>query len=106
MENVPGLQAAHRSHCVGAVLEALRCQPSIEVISYNWQEGQETAQPDLDVWRKCVDHEGLLEWQEREAIPERLLMEGVKRPADAVEVPAFPQTEKLDDWVANGSFPM
>jgi mycotoxin biosynthesis protein UstYa len=54
---------SHLSHCQEALAKALMCQPSVEMITYNWVEHQRLPFPDFDITRKCWDFEQLLQWQ-------------------------------------------
>lgn len=55
--------ASHLAHCQEALAKWLMCQPSMELITYNWVERHQSPFPDFDVTRKCWDYERLLEWQ-------------------------------------------
>ncbi|KAJ4299925.1 hypothetical protein N0V90_005172 [Kalmusia sp. IMI 367209] len=107
MSKMPPKHAAHRSHCIGAIADALRCQMSVEMHTYVWMEGQEQAPfPDFNVKRKCMDHEVLLDWQNRTAVPWKLGNDlAFEAPADATWVEGYWQTKALKGWVPNGSFP-
>ncbi|KAJ4294437.1 hypothetical protein N0V90_008127 [Kalmusia sp. IMI 367209] len=61
--NLPRLVAAHRSHCVGVLLDALTCQPSLNMVVWEWMEGMREPWPDFNVWRKCQDYGLFYEWQ-------------------------------------------
>ncbi|KAF8847408.1 hypothetical protein BDZ45DRAFT_607493, partial [Acephala macrosclerotiorum] len=49
--------STHRSHCTYLLLQALTCQPCLNVITHNWIQGQEYLFPDFDIERKCVDYD-------------------------------------------------
>ncbi|KAH8671580.1 hypothetical protein BX600DRAFT_510245 [Xylariales sp. PMI_506] len=54
----------HLSHCQEALTQWLMCQPSLEIIVFEWIEKHEKPFPDFDITRKCWDFEQLLEWQD------------------------------------------
>jgi hypothetical protein len=60
--------ASHLSHCQEALVKHLMCQPSVELITYNWVERQDHPFPDFDNTRKCWDFEQLLDWQEQHRV--------------------------------------
>jgi hypothetical protein len=53
----------HLSHCQEALAKRLMCQPSVELITYNWVERQVHPFPDFDITRKCWNFEQLMQWQ-------------------------------------------
>ncbi|KAG2421755.1 hypothetical protein HFD88_005731 [Aspergillus terreus] len=59
---------AHLSHCLESLAQRLMCQPSIELISYNWVEKQVAPFPDFDIYHQCWDYEALLAWQDRHRV--------------------------------------
>ncbi|KAL5384255.1 hypothetical protein DPSP01_005399 [Paraphaeosphaeria sporulosa] len=94
--NMPALAVAHRSHCIGILLDALTCQPSLNLLHFNWMETQENPFPDFGINRKCVDHSAVLEWQDRVGIREDLVVDAkIERPEDAKVIPALPQLLEL-----------
>ncbi|KAJ4357173.1 uncharacterized protein N0V89_001748 [Didymosphaeria variabile] len=96
--NMPALSVAHRSHCIGILLDALTCQPSLNMLNFNWMETQENPFPDFAINRKCVDHSAVLEWQDRVGIREDLVENDIiKKPKDAKVLPALPQLLELED---------
>ena len=60
--------AAHLAHCQEALAKWLMCQPSMELLTYNWVERHETPFPDFDITRKCWDFNQLLAWQDENRI--------------------------------------
>ncbi|PVH93679.1 hypothetical protein DM02DRAFT_504547, partial [Periconia macrospinosa] len=59
------IDVAHRSHCLSTLLQHLTCQPSLNVITYNWLDGYKIKPfPDFSIRRKCLDHDQILNWQE------------------------------------------
>jgi Mycotoxin biosynthesis protein UstYa len=44
------------------------CQPSVEIITYNWVERQDHRFPDFDIWRKSRAFEELPRWQEERRV--------------------------------------
>ncbi|XWW93907.1 hypothetical protein V2A60_001846 [Cordyceps javanica] len=61
---IPNVYAAHLMHCQEALAKWLMCQPSMELLTFNWVEGHKGPFPDFDITRKCWDYEQLLEWQD------------------------------------------
>ena len=57
------LHVAHRSHCLHILLQALTCQPSLNVITHNWMDTQSFPFPDFNIERKCQEHGSILDWQ-------------------------------------------
>lgn len=72
-EDLPEMVAAHRGHCVGVLLDALTCQPSLNMVIWEWMEGQEEPWPDFVTERKCQDHGAFYEWQKREQVDVELI---------------------------------
>jgi hypothetical protein len=62
--SLPPLQAAHRSHCIGILLDALRCQPSLNMVLWEWAEGSDFPDPDFAVKRQCVDQSAFRKWMD------------------------------------------
>lgn len=94
---MPALSVAHRSHCTGVLLDALTCQPSLNMLTFNWMETQENPFPDFGINRKCVDHSKILEWQDKMGIREDLVENGkIEKPKDAKVLPALPQLLELE----------
>ncbi|OAG07619.1 uncharacterized protein CC84DRAFT_1090023 [Paraphaeosphaeria sporulosa] len=66
--NLPKMVAAHRTHCVGVLLDALTCQPSLNMVVWEYVQGQSKPWPDFDAWRMCYGHEKFYEWQKGEQV--------------------------------------
>ncbi|ATY66311.1 hypothetical protein A9K55_001983 [Cordyceps militaris] len=60
--------SAHLAHCQEALARWLMCQPSMELITFDWVEKHATPFPDFDITRKCWDFEQLLEWQDKHRV--------------------------------------
>ncbi|KAK7182697.1 hypothetical protein DPSP01_009620 [Paraphaeosphaeria sporulosa] len=102
----PPLASAHKDHCVAVLLEHLTCQPSLNVFTYYWMEGQPDPYPNFEINRKCQNHRDLLEWQrEREVAPEFREL-SFERPEGAKVRPADPRLAMVEGWVWNGSAPI
>lgn len=67
-DHLPEMVAAHRGHCVGVLLDALKCQPSLNMVVWEWMEGQHEPWPDFNTRRQCQGHEEFYEWQKREQV--------------------------------------
>jgi len=63
-----GAYLTHLGHCQEALAKYLRCQPSLELITFNWVEHQAGPFPDFDITRKCWNFDGLMEWQEKHRV--------------------------------------
>jgi hypothetical protein len=56
----------HLQHCIGLVLDGLRCASSVDPIVMNWMQDQEGPVLDFDISMKCRDHDAFLrEWGPR-----------------------------------------
>jgi hypothetical protein len=66
--NVSKVYLSHMSHCIDSLRHHLMCQPSVELITYNWVERQEHPFPDFDISRKCWNFDSLMEWQEKNRV--------------------------------------
>ena len=58
----------HLGHCQEALAKYLMCQPSLELITFNWVEHQAGPFPDFDITRKCLNFDSLMEWQEKHRV--------------------------------------
>jgi len=58
----------HLGHCQEALTKYLMCQPSLELITFNWVKHQVQPFPDFDITRKCWDFERLVEWQDEHRV--------------------------------------
>lgn len=94
--DMPVIYTAHRSHCIGLLLDALKCQPSINVATFEWMEGQPYPYPDFKVRRKCQNTDQLFGWI-KEGAGSRSVIEGsnFSRPEGAKEVPILPRLKAL-----------
>ncbi|RQM04599.1 hypothetical protein DH86_00004312 [Scytalidium sp. 3C] len=79
----------HVSHCQEALARHLMCQPSVEMITYNWVDHMMPPYPDYDITKQCWNYEDLLQWKdEHRALTvndERWM--SLRRPKDAHPVP-------------------
>lgn len=65
----PGIiQLSHRDHCLVLLLQTLTCQVSMDVITHNWMDTQGYPVPDFNMNRKCMNHDRIVEWQEKNRI--------------------------------------
>ncbi|KAK5994497.1 hypothetical protein PT974_04974 [Cladobotryum mycophilum] len=64
----PAAYSIHLSHCQEALAKWLMCQPSLELITFNWVEEHELPFPDFDIKRKCWSFDRLKEWQDKHRI--------------------------------------
>ena len=72
-DSLPEMVAAHRGHCVGVLLDALTCQPSLNMVIWEWMEGQDEPWPDFVTERQCQDHASFYEWQKGEQVDVELI---------------------------------
>jgi len=93
---------AHLSHCLHILLQALTCQPSLDVISHVWMRTQQNAYPDFNIQRQCVAHDGILEWQREHSIMEHVIEHnGVPRPETFVELEPEPGVLLIGEDLGN-----
>ena len=92
----PPLHMAHRSHCIGVLLQHLTCQPSLAIITSDWMETQRTPFPDFNVRRRCINHDAILDWQKNVMVPEELIS-GIERPKGAKVLNAPKELWELSD---------
>lgn len=96
MSNIPPMHAAHRSHCIGVLLDALKCQPSLNMVTFSWMEEQEAPYPDFNLYRQCQNQDELIEWMESVEIKREVIDKwDFPRPADAKVLPIEPELKKL-----------
>ncbi|KAF1350502.1 hypothetical protein EJ07DRAFT_84760, partial [Lizonia empirigonia] len=62
------MQADHRSHCIGVLLDALTCQPSLGMVLWEWVEGKDIPEPDFGVQRMCVKQDVFKEWMDKNEV--------------------------------------
>ncbi|RFU25441.1 hypothetical protein B7463_g10897, partial [Scytalidium lignicola] len=79
----------HVSHCQEILAHHLMCQPSVELITYNWVEHMLPPYPDYDITKQCWDYDQLLKWKDENRVmrvnDERWML--LSRPKDAKAVP-------------------
>ncbi|KAK1846647.1 hypothetical protein CCHR01_10747 [Colletotrichum chrysophilum] len=87
----PKRHQAHLAHCVDIILQALTCNPSLDLISHNWMKTQENPYPDFNIKRQCVAHDPILKWQHQNGISEQILkFRNLPRPVNFPEVEPEP----------------
>lgn len=67
------LHWTHVSHCFEMLLQNLKCNADARIVTGVWMEGQSHPSPDFDIEKKCGDYEGLIDWNERNGIPEDIV---------------------------------
>lgn len=98
MSNMPALDASHRSHCIGLLLDALKCQPNVNVATFNWMEGINYPYPDFKTQRKCQNTDQLFQWiKERAGSRSGNEAWNFSRPEGAKEVSMPPQFKALQE---------
>ena len=78
--NAHELHWTHISHCFSALLQNLKCNADLGIITHAWMDGQEAPFPDFNLEKKCVDFESLVEWNKDHGAPEDLEVESIQRP--------------------------
>ncbi|GAP84883.2 putative tat pathway signal sequence protein [Rosellinia necatrix] len=53
----------HLNHCLGTLLENLMCHADVDVVTFNWREGQPDPFPDFAVAKQCRDFDAVARWQ-------------------------------------------
>jgi hypothetical protein len=95
MSNIPPMHAAHRSHCIGVLLNALKCQPSLNIVTWTWMEDQPEPFPDFNAWRKCQNTDELFEWIDKRQVSRQSIKDwNWKRPEGQKEIPLLPQLKE------------
>jgi hypothetical protein len=107
---------SHMSHCVDAIRNRLMCQPSVELMTYNWVEGQRKPFPDFTTTGQCWDFEQLQKWQEKHKVSSmsQEKWNALRIPEDDKPLPSPILTlETLDeaavagkDWTDTEDFPL
>ncbi|KAF4785082.1 hypothetical protein HER10_EVM0002433 [Colletotrichum scovillei] len=101
----------HQLHCLNAVrkyayfdyyydilLQALTCNPSLDLISHNWMRTQQNPYPDFNIKRQCVAHDPILKWQHENGISEQILKyKNLPRPEGFPEVEPEPSILKIGE---------
>ncbi|KAM3469185.1 hypothetical protein MY8738_010156 [Beauveria namnaoensis] len=67
-DGIADVYAAHLMHCQEALAKWLMCQPSMELLTFDWVQGHDGPFPDFDMTRKCWDYGQLLEWQDNHRV--------------------------------------
>ncbi|TEA10125.1 Cyclochlorotine biosynthesis protein O [Colletotrichum sidae] len=98
----PKRHQAHLSHCLDILLQAITCNPSLELISHNWMKTQENPYPDFNIKRQCVAHDPILEWQHKNGISEQILkFKNLPRPDNFPEVEPEPSILLIGEDLGN-----
>ncbi|KAF6833793.1 hypothetical protein CMUS01_06410 [Colletotrichum musicola] len=94
----PQRHQAHLAHCTDILLQALTCNPSLDLISHNWMRTQENPYPDFNIKRQCVAHDPILKWQHENGITEQILkFKNLPRPENFPEVEPEPSILLIGD---------
>ncbi|KAK0371554.1 hypothetical protein CLIM01_11078 [Colletotrichum limetticola] len=94
----PQRHQAHLAHCIDILLQALTCNPSLDLISHNWMRTQENPYPDFNIKRQCVAHDPILKWQHENGISEQILKyKNLPRPERFPEVEPEPSILKIGE---------
>ncbi|TQN72018.1 hypothetical protein CSHISOI_03530 [Colletotrichum shisoi] len=87
----PKRHQAHLEHCIDILLQALTCNPSLDLISHNWMKTQQNPYPDFNIKRQCVAHDPILKWQHEHGITEQIMkFKNLPRPDNFPEVEPEP----------------
>ncbi|KAK1723894.1 uncharacterized protein BDZ83DRAFT_780284 [Colletotrichum acutatum] len=94
----PQRHQAHLAHCIDILLQALTCNPSLDLISHNWMRTQENPYPDFNIKRQCMAHDPILKWQHENGISEQILKyKNLPRPEGFPEVEPEPSILKIGE---------
>ncbi|KAG7055775.1 tat pathway signal sequence [Colletotrichum scovillei] len=94
----PQRHQAHLAHCIDILLQALTCNPSLDLISHNWMRTQQNPYPDFNIKRQCVAHDPILKWQHENGISEQILKyKNLPRPEGFPEVEPEPSILKIGE---------
>ena len=63
--NAHELHWTHVSHCFESLLQNLKCNADVGVVTHVWMEGQQAPFPDFNLEKKCIDFESLVDWNEK-----------------------------------------
>ncbi|KAI1870344.1 uncharacterized protein JN550_005272 [Neoarthrinium moseri] len=97
--NMSALDQAHLNHCLSVLVEALTCQPSMQVETFTLISEKRPLTIDWRTNRKCVNHGRMLEWQsevstlefeELKKIPRRPEQVVMKKPEGVSPELSFP----------------
>ena len=94
---MPERHKAHVSHCLDILLQALTCQPSLDVIHHQWMKTQMNPYPDFNIKRQCVKHSAILKWQSSVGLTKMFATHEMRKPPDAKEVEAEPSLLVIGD---------
>ncbi|KAF2465210.1 uncharacterized protein BDR25DRAFT_295678 [Lindgomyces ingoldianus] len=95
-DKLPALHEAHKSHCTHILLQALTCQPSVNLITHDWMEEQKHPWPDFNIERKCQNHDAWIEYQSRKKITTEQ-WRTIPIPDNVVKLPLLPQLGDMED---------
>ncbi|GAW12178.1 hypothetical protein ANO14919_015390 [Xylariales sp. No.14919] len=85
----------HLNHCLGTILENLMCHADVDIVTFNWREGQNEPFPDFGVKKQCRDFDAIVQWQQ-----ERKLNDTIER-WKALEKPDDAHQRKLPPGLAD-----
>jgi len=72
----------HLYHCLDLLLQTLQCNANVDLITYNWMEEIDIAQPDFNVKMVCRDWSALKKYQNENELDPWESVGGWKRPED------------------------
>ena len=52
----------HNEHCLHLLLQNIMCTASVDMITYNWVDGQRLPFPDFNINKKCRDYDAIMGW--------------------------------------------
>jgi len=95
----------HLGHCQEALARYLACQPSLELITFNWVEHQAGPFPDFDITRKCWNFNRLLEWQDEHRVQSinNAVWKALRKPDGLVLIGSPILNEEANTLVEGGS---
>lgn len=95
-DRLPILDENHRDHCIDILRQTLMCYSSLDLVTYNWVEGQPGPFPDFNINRRCRDHKKLLEWQEEAFIADEIWLTVQLKETEFI----LPPRPGFDEWMA------
>lgn len=79
----------HSSHCIYMLLQNLMCNAHVDVVTYNWIDGQHLPFPDFSIEKKCRNYDVIMEWHRRNSVPVELF-KTLKMPEGFVPLDPIP----------------
>jgi hypothetical protein len=75
----------HVSHCTDLLLQNIQCTGNMDVLTFNWLEGELWPWPNFYVNHQCRDFDAIVKWQDENALP-LMMGRNLTRPPGVVEI--------------------